>query len=135
MTYERTNRARALRRDSTDAERAVWAVLQNRQLEGTKWRRQAPIGRYFADFACKDLKLIVELDGGQHADQQAYDENRTRVLEACGYRVLRFWNADVADSLDGVVETVAAEIALARNAPPSPSHSVAALPRGPLPLP
>ena len=75
----RIARARTLRGGSTDAERAVWAALRGRRFEGLKFR-QFPIDRYFVDFACVALKLVVELDGGQHADQIAYDEERTRVL-------------------------------------------------------
>jgi very-short-patch-repair endonuclease len=85
-------RARRLRREMTDAERRLWAMLRGSQLEGAKFRRQVPIGRYIADFACFKSKLIVELDGSQHADS-AYDAERDAWLEAQGFRVLRFWNA------------------------------------------
>jgi very-short-patch-repair endonuclease len=94
----RISRARSPRAASTDAERAVWAALRGRQFEGLKFRRQVPIDRYFADFACVALKLIIELDGGQHADQIAYDEERTRVLHQCGWRVVRMtsWKTSTA---------------------------------------
>ena len=102
----RTIRARTLRRDQTDVERKLWSMLRGRQLGGFKFRRQVPIDRYFADFACVEAKLIVELDGGQHADQVAYDAERTAMLEAWGWRVVRFWNDDVLVNADGVAETI-----------------------------
>ncbi|MHB8528923.1 MAG: endonuclease domain-containing protein [Caulobacteraceae bacterium] len=111
-TKPRIVRARALRADQTDAERKLWSALCNRQLEGFKFRRQLPIDRYFADFACVEAKLVVELDGSQHIDQAAYDAERTRVLEACGWRVLRFWNNDVLENVDGVGVTILAELRL-----------------------
>jgi very-short-patch-repair endonuclease len=109
----RTLRARDLRRDQTDVERRLWRRLSNRQLGGYKFRRQVPIDRYFADFACAEARLIVELDGGQHAQQAVYDEQRTRELEACGWHVLRFWNHQVNEQLEGVLETILAELELA----------------------
>ena len=86
-----------------------------------------PIGPYFADFACFGAKLIVELDGGQHADSADHDAARTSFIEAQGYRVMRFWNSDVMSNLDGVVQSIADALS------PSPSHD--ALRRGALPLP
>ena len=88
-------RARKLRNSATDAERRLWQHLRLKQLGGFKFRRQVPIAGYIADFLCRELKLIVELDGGQHAEQSAYDKERTLELEAEGYRVLRYWNDDV----------------------------------------
>ena len=102
----RTGRARRLRRDWTKAEARLWLCLRNRQLDGFKFRRQLPIDRYFADFACLEAKLIVELDGGQHADEAAYDAARTEVLEQAGFRVLRFWNHAVLTELDGVLHEI-----------------------------
>ena len=119
-------RARTLRRDSTDAEKLLWRALRT-QLPGTKFRRQMPIGPYFADFACFGAKLIVELDGGQHAEATEQDAARTRFIEAQGYRVMRFWNSDVMSNLDGVVQSIADAL------PPSPSHDASR--RGALPLP
>ena len=110
----KTTRARGLRRDHTDAERRFWSLVRNRQLAGFKFRRQTPIDRYFADFACAEARLVVELDGGQHADQSTYDDERTRVIEACGWRVVRFWNHQVLLETESVVETVLAELKLAR---------------------
>jgi very-short-patch-repair endonuclease len=109
----RIARARTLRAESTNAERKLWSLLRGRQLGGAKFRRQVPIDRYFADFACLDAKLIVELDGGQHADQTSYDDARTARLEEMGWRVVRFWNNDVIENVDGVADDVLAALRLA----------------------
>ncbi len=98
--------ARALRKLQTDAEAILWSRLPNRQMAGRKFRRQVPLLGYVADFASLDAKVIIELDGGQHAEQAEADERHTRVLEAAGFLVLRFWNADVFSNLDGVLETI-----------------------------
>jgi len=111
----RTRRARRLRADSTDVEWKLWAVLRGRGLSGFKFRRQVPIDRYFADFACVEAKLVIELDGGQHADQIDYDDNRTRVLEQAGWHVMRFWNNDVIENLDGVADTILIELEMIRS--------------------
>src|SRR6185503_2684091 len=87
-------KAQCLRREMTDAERKLWSVLRNRQLEGAKFRRQQPIGPFIADFVCQEQRLIIEADGGQHAECAA-DGRRTGFLECKGYRVLRFWNDDI----------------------------------------
>ena len=100
-------RARQLRRDSTGAEKKLWVALR-KLLPGTKFRRQMPIGPYFADFACFAARLVIELDGGQHTPET--DAARTRFIEAHGYRVLRVWNNDVSDNIAGVVETIAAAL-------------------------
>ena len=110
----KTRRARELRQTSTDAEWKLWSAVRNRQVDGFKFRRQVPIDRYFADFACLEARLVVELDGSQHGDQADYDARRTEVLETCGWRVLRFDNGDVLANLDGVVETIQRELKLAR---------------------
>jgi len=102
--------ARALRKSQTDAEAILWSRLRNRQVAGRKFRRQVPLLGYIADFASLDSKLIIELDGGQHAEQVEADERRTRELEAVGFIVLRFWNADVFSNLDGVLETIHATL-------------------------
>ena len=98
--------ARNLRHQSTDAELALWQVLRARQLAGLKFRRQAPIGAYVVDFLCIEAKLIIEIDGGQHLDQQSYDEVRTRFLVSHGFVVLRFWNDEVLCSLEAVLEHI-----------------------------
>ena len=89
--------ARKLRKDMTDAERALWQCLRYRQLKGLKFRRQVPLGKYIADFVCFEANLIVEVDGGQH-NQNEYDEKRTVWLKTQGYNVIRFWNNDVLTS-------------------------------------
>ena len=90
----------------TDAERALWRVLRDKQLEGRKFRRQYPIAGYVADFACIEAGLVIELDGGQHAEQAAYDARRTEDLRMAGYRVIRFWNNEVLGNMDGVLEAL-----------------------------
>ena len=109
----RTHRARRLRTDAPDVEQKLWSALRNRQLAGAKFRRQVPIDRYFADFVCVEAKLIVELDGSQHATQVVYDEERTAALEAAGWRVIRFWNNDVIDNIEGVAAAILAELKIA----------------------
>src|SRR5436189_5372682 len=98
--------ARYLRKNLTDAERRLWKELRYRQLDGQKFRRQAPIGRYIADFVNIERKLIVELDGGQHAEQGEEDRQRTEWFQSQGFRVLRFWNHMVFEDLDMVMETL-----------------------------
>ena len=99
-------KAQALRHDQTDAEGLLWHYLCNKQLGGYKFRRQQPIGPYIADFACLPQKLLIELDGGQHATRQDYDEKRDAFLRERGYRVLRFWNNEVFENCLGVLERV-----------------------------
>jgi len=102
--------ARRLRRDATDAERRLWSALRDRRLRGYRFRRQYPIGDFIVDFACTRHHLVVEADGGQHADNQG-DLRRTVWLESEGWRVLRFWNNDALANTDGVVETILRELA------------------------
>lgn len=99
-------RARELRTDSTDAERELWNRLRQRQLKNFRFRRQHPVGRYIADFACPEAGLIVELDGGHHLAQAEADARRTSDLECAGYCVLRFWNDDVLKKTDDVVAAI-----------------------------
>jgi very-short-patch-repair endonuclease len=101
-----TRKARELRLNPTDAERRLWRALSRRQVAGVRFNRQVPVGPYIADFAARSEKLIVEVDGGQHDERAAYDEARTRYLEAQGWRVIRFWNNDVLRNLEGVVHTI-----------------------------
>ena len=110
VKIELTDRARILRAASTDAERLLWSRLRDRRLNGWKWNRQAPHGPFVADFYCADARLVVELDGGQHAEEAnaAADARRTAWLERGGLRVLRFWNGDVIQTLDEVCETILA---------------------------
>ena len=101
---------RTLRRDQTDAERRLWSRLRRRQLSGFEFRRQHQIGLYICDFASIDGKVVVELDGSQHVESAAYDAHRDHFLRSAGYRVLRFWNGDVLDRIDDVVETIFAAL-------------------------
>ena len=101
-----TNKARYLRTNQTDAESKLWFHLRGRRLEGFKFRRQVPVDRFIADFLCTDASLIIEVDGGQHGEQAEADQARTKVLENCGYRVLRYWNNEVLENLDGVLEDI-----------------------------
>ncbi len=105
--------ARKLRKDPTEAEKRLWSRLKGEQL-GARFTRQYPIGSAVIDFACGSLRLVIELDGGQHADSQS-DLVRTGLIEAQGYRVIRFWNNDVLANTDGVLTVIAHELALARN--------------------
>ncbi len=98
-------RAKQLRRDQTDAERKLWSHLRAAQL-GAKFRRQHPVAGYYADFCCVERRLIIELDGGQHAEQQHHDERRTSTLQAAGFRVLRFWNDDALLRTPDVLEAI-----------------------------
>ena len=99
-------RARELRRQLTDAERRLWNRLRRNQLDGHHFRRQRPIGPFIVDFVCMAKCLIVEVDGGQHADRAKEDASRTAYLEKKGYRVLRFWNNDVLVNAEGVLEVI-----------------------------
>jgi very-short-patch-repair endonuclease len=100
-------RARQLRRDQTDAEKRLWARLRSRQLNGFKFRRQFVIGPFITDFCCFEQRLVVELDGGQHASKTATDETRSAFLCSRGYRVLRFWDNEVFENIDAVLQRVA----------------------------
>lgn len=108
-----TSVARKLRSASTDVEIALWQRLRARQIEGAKFVRQFPIGPHVADFACRAAKLVIELDGGQHADSVA-DMERTRLIEAHGYTVIRFWNNDVVENIDGILEEIRSALLNAR---------------------
>jgi very-short-patch-repair endonuclease len=109
-TPGKTKIARRLRRDGTDVERRLWQHLRNGQLGDAQFRRQHPAGRYVLDFYCPALALAVELDGGQHAEAGTRDRERDRWLKQKGVTVLRFWNSDVTENLDGVLEVIAAKI-------------------------
>jgi very-short-patch-repair endonuclease len=100
--------AKRLRRNQTDAERVLWFELRNRRLSGLKFKRQVPIDRFIVDFCCADARVVVEVDGGQHATRTAEDSDRTRALEAMGYLVLRFWNNEVLQNTNGVLEAILA---------------------------
>jgi very-short-patch-repair endonuclease len=102
--------ARRLRNAPTEAERRLWSLLRKRQLDGCRFRRQIPLGPYVADFMCLKERLVVEVDGGQHAVRQDQDAKRTRWLESQGFRVLRFWNNEVFGNLAGVAEVIRASL-------------------------
>ena len=97
------SRAKAMRREATPAERALWRILRSRHLAGFKFRRQVPLGSYIADFACFDPKAVIECDGSQHADS-AYDAERDAWLAAQGFRVIRLWNRRALEEPEGVVD-------------------------------
>ena len=115
----RVPRARALRRDLTEAEKKLWQHLRQPPFKESHFRRQATIGPYFCDFASHQLKIVIEVDGGQHADNAA-DDRRTAHLVSKGYRVLRFWNNDVLENLPGVLATI---LDATNEAPPTPDPS------------
>ncbi len=106
--------ARKLRRDRTEAEARLWTVLRNRQIDDAKFMFQFPIGPHVVDFACRSARLVIEVDGGQHA-KSAADADRTHLIEAHGYTVLRFWNNDVLANTEGVVDAIRAALRMARN--------------------
>jgi very-short-patch-repair endonuclease len=105
-----TRRARELRKNATDAELKLWAHLRLRQIGGFKFRRQHPIGQYIVDFICMGKKLIIEVDGGQHDKFKFYDAKRDRWLENKGFKVLRFWNNEVLQDIEIVMEVIAGEL-------------------------
>ena len=95
-------RAGELRKKSTPAERKLWSRIRDDRL-GVNFRRQHAIGNYIPDFVCIEKKLIIELDGSQHLEQQEYDQERTKYLNSLGYKVIRFWNNEVTNNIDGVI--------------------------------
>ena len=114
-------RARAMRSEPTEAERKLWWHLRYRlALPNSHFRRQVHLGRYIVDFASHGLKLVIEIDGGQHAEQSRRDATRTRFLESEGYRVLRFWNNEVLQNIDGVLEVI--QSAVLATPTPTPPH-------------
>jgi len=115
----KTTRARKLRQNSTDAELRLWNRLRSRSIEGRKFVRQEPIGPYVVDFVCREARLVIEVDGGQHSDSEA-DRIRDRWLIEHNYRVLRFWNHEVMSNMDGVLEVIAAAVRAEKN-PPHPT--------------
>ncbi|MBZ0091616.1 MAG: endonuclease domain-containing protein, partial [Sulfuricellaceae bacterium] len=107
--------AKALRRNQTEAEQRLWYHLRAHRFMGFKFKRQKPMGRYIVDFVCSERRLIIELDGGQHAEQVRYDRQRDAWLRSQGYTVLRFWNNDVMQGLESVLEQIRVTLS------PSPS--------------
>jgi len=116
-TPEIFRRAKELHRNMTPAEARLWSRLRAHQLQGVHFRNQHAIGNYVVDFCTPRKKLIIELDGSQHLEQEGYDNERTLFLESRGYRVLRFWNNDIMNDIEGVLNAI--EIALEGNNNPS----------------
>lgn len=121
MKVAPSDNAKRLRAEPTDAESILWSALRNRQLHGFKFRRQVPRNKYIVDFLCAKAKLIIEVDGGQHASRTEEDDVRTRHLERDGYRVLRFWNNEVLTNIEGVLQVI--EAALINKGPLTPTLS------------
>ena len=115
--------ARTLRRNQTDAERTLWHHLRDRRLDGWKFRRQHPVGPYVLDLYCADANLAIELDGGQHDDDEhrKHDEKRTAYLVSQGLKVMRFWNNEVMENTQGVLEAIREALGPAPQ-PSSPHH-------------
>ena len=113
-------RARQLRRNPTEVERLLWQRLRFWQVGGFKFRRQQPLGDYIADFVCFEGRLIVEIDGGQHADQKDYDKKRDAWLRDQGFIVLRFWNSDVLQNMDSVLQVIRENLTSTPFLSPSP---------------
>lgn len=111
--------ANQLRKRSTEAEKIPWNHLSNKQMEGFKFRRQQIVGRYILDFVCFEKKLAIEVDGGQHDTEKEKDCKRDHWLNSQGFEVLRFWNCDVFDSLEAVLEVVRHKLL---SPSPCPSH-------------
>ncbi len=116
-----TARSRDLRATMTDAERKLWACLSARKVAGVRFNRQFPIGPFICDFVSRGARLVIEVDGGQHAVNAERDAQRTQFIEAQGYRVIRFWNNDVLGNVEGVVAEV--ERVLADRPSPNPSRT------------
>ena len=116
-------RARQLRGHQTEAEERLWFHLRAHRFMGLKFKRQKPMGRYILDFICYAPKLVIELDGGQHAEQVAADRERDAWLEAQGFRVLRFWNNQVLGETDAVLEAIRRAVLVAEAEDPLPNPS------------
>src|SRR5438270_8061614 len=114
--------ARRLRANQTDVEKHLWSRLRNRGLLGMKFRRQVPLGEFVADFVCADHALVIEFDGGQHASSEVRDDRRTAWLEARGWQVIRFWNNEVNENIDGVLQTIASACGIDVDAPHSAKY-------------
>jgi very-short-patch-repair endonuclease len=112
------HRARTLRKNMTDVERLLWGRLRDRQLGGYKFRRQHPIGPFFVDFVCLEKKLVIEVDGGQHAKNLDADVKRSNYLKERGYQVLRFWNNEVLEESKSVLSAILSW--LLKDKPPHP---------------
>lgn len=114
-----TSLARMLRERSADAERILWRHIRGKQVEGYKFRRQQPIGHYIVDFVIFEKNIVIELDGGQHAVEQDIDKTRDAWLTAEGFKVLSFWNNEIFENMEGVLEVIRKELL---SPSPGPSH-------------
>jgi len=119
---DKVSKSRALRRDGSRAEKICWDLIRDRRIGGVKFRRQHPIGPYFADFACVSKKLVIEIDGEHHAFQIEADARRTAAMEREGWRVIRFWANEVVQNPEGIWSAI--EIALNDRSPVAPSPSL-----------
>ena len=113
-----TKLAQSLRNNATDRERLLWLELRQRRFGGHEFSRQIPIGPFICDFVCRRSKLVIELDGGQHSARADADAKRTRFVEEQGYRVIRFWNHEVLENMEGVLHAIG--VALEAGPPPGP---------------
>ena len=119
-------KSRQLRKNMTPQERKLWYIIKNRQFNGYRFRRQFPLGQYIVDFICREKKIIIEIDGGQHNEIKniQYDNERTEYLISEGYKVLRFWNNDIDKNIGGVYEKLKEAFEIGGNiTPPQPSPS------------
>ena len=116
------DKAKNLRKNQTDAEGLLWRYLRNRQIANSKFRRQHIIGSYIVDFICLEKALIIEIDGGQHTENVAYDERRTAYLESKGYKVIRFWNNEVFSDMETVLSVIHENLINSPSPQPSPSR-------------
>jgi very-short-patch-repair endonuclease len=106
MSDNKTTIAKALRRRLTDSERLLWRHLRSKQIEGNKFRRQEPLGKYVVDFVCHEKRIVIEVDGSQHSIDKGIDKARDKWLKEQRYNVLRFWNNEVLTNVDGVLEVI-----------------------------
>ncbi len=111
----------------TDAESAIWQQLRSCQMHGYKFRRQVPIGRFIVDFVCHEQKLAIEIDGGQHDLESECEQNRSEFIEKQGYQILRFWNHEVLENIDGVCEVISSGL-LRHHPHPTLPHKGGGLP-------
>ena len=130
-----TANARLLRHHPTDAEQTLWYLLRRRHLHPHYFRRQSPIGPYIADFLCQEKRLIIELDGGHHQLQQAQDAQRTKWLESRGYQVIRFWNNELKEDPDAVLQAILIALEAPTKSPPPKGKGQARGPKPPNPNP
>ncbi len=119
VSRQTMNRVRNLRCNFTDAEKKLWNNLRNRRLQGFKFKRQYPIDPYIIDFICLEARLVIEVDGGQHAEKGAYDEKRDAFLREKGFSILRFWNNEVLGQTEAVLQRIA-NVLMSPSPKPSP---------------